>query len=1183
MSVIQWEYEVVEKPFCQQLERMGWQWIEGDPDLPETTERTSSREVLLRGRLAAAIKRINLRDGQPWLDEQRINKAIDALEKAATSGAGGGHGLMEVNQAATQLLLQGTVVDGLPDWDNGRPQPIRYIDWDDARPHPEGPNDFLVINQFKVELTSGQGHVIPDAVCFVNGIPLVVAEFKSPAIENPIGEAINQLLRYSNQRREVWPTLYQDHEGVERLFHTNQLLIASDFFEARAGTIGAPPEVYLEWADTSPVAMGTVAEELGVIAPAGEAVEEAASALAAVGPEQSGRAGVPLFFRDADKKPEPMRGGEGTSPTASLSSQQVLVAGMLRPAHLLDLVRNFTAYQQVDGRTRKVVARYQQFRAVHKAVDRLETGRTKKDGAERDERGGIVWHTQGSGKSLSMVFLVRKMRTKERLKRFKVVMVTDRTDLEDQLRGTAALTGEAVRPTDTDKKTRETATELTKRILSEPTPDIVFAMLQKYQERDADLAGDQVAMTTVKKEKKPGRDERVTEREVTYKEKIAFEKFPLLNESEEILVLVDEAHRGHTRMLHRNLRRALPNAAIVGFTGTPILSKDKTPTKEIFGDYIDRYLLQDAELDGATVPILYEGRTADGEVKEADSLDQLFEDMFRDYTEDELKAIKAKYGTAGDVLEAPMLIAKKARDMLRHYVGVVMPEGFKAQVVATSRRAAVTYHEKLIEARDELVADLEGLSPTTLALSEHELAQQDQHTQYLVRAHPMLDQLRALDAAVVMSGDHNDPEPWKQWTDKDKQSDHIKRFKRKLAVERTDKTDPLAILIVKAMLITGFDAPVEQVMYLDRKIVAHDLLQAIARVNRTNGGKHCGYVVDYIGVAKHLNDALKDYDDEDTEGTFINISVELPKLLARRDRAVAVFTDRGITDLMGQVQQCVALLEDLRVRAEFINKLRMFYDTLNILEHRPEVPPDVFRDAKLLGFINKVAANLYRDPALNLLGVAEKVKQLIDKHISARGVDPKIPPTTITDAEFEKVLQAQTSARTRAAQMQHAARYHIHGFTNQNPAYAHKMSEKLEAILQQFKDDWDALERELRRFIDQELKRGDTLDYPDLDPRAQVPFVRLMIEMCLDRQDADADERKQTIAATLDMVERIRQEVRKVGFWKESDGARRELLTKQLVRDLDESGVCPAGQERELAQRLVALAKENHEYLTRDE
>jgi type I restriction enzyme R subunit len=198
----------------------------------------------------------------------------------------------------------------------------------------------------------------------------------------------------------------------------------------------------------------------------------------------------------------------------------------------------------------------------------LADGRTKAQGAERDERGGIVWHTQGSGKSLSMVFLVRKMRMMPRLNRFKVVVVTDRTDLEDQLATTAQLSGEAVRPTDADLQSRESPTALTQRLLSERTPDIVMAMLQKYQpvggKSDAktlsvlpqpgEKAGDKVAMTILRREKKPGRREEIVEKTVTFTENIRFEEFPELNTSEEILVLVDEAHRSHTRTLNRNLR-----------------------------------------------------------------------------------------------------------------------------------------------------------------------------------------------------------------------------------------------------------------------------------------------------------------------------------------------------------------------------------------------------------------------------------------------------------------------------------------------------------------------------------------------------------------------------------------------------------------------------------------------------
>ena len=1177
MSKTEWEYDLVEKPFCEQLKAMGWQWIEGDKDVPDFTERANFREVLLKGRLAAALRKLNLRDGQPWLDEARIARAIRDLEQAA------GHRLMEGNQSATELLLKGTVAEGLPDWEQGRPQPIRYIDFD--LDHPEN-NNFLVINQFKVELTSSRGHVIPDAVLFVNGIPVTVAEFKSPGIQNPLQEAINQLLRYTNQRKELFPTLYTENEGVERLFHTNQFLIASNFFEARAATVGAPPEAYLEWADTSPVPMTTVAQELGLL-PASADQSEAAQELVTRGPEQGDRAGIPIFFRKPDQRPVTLRGN-----AATMQSQQVLTAGMLRPAHLLDLIRNFTVFQQVDGKTLKVVARYQQFRAVHKTVVKLQEGRTKSQGAARDERGGIVWNTQGSGKSLTMVFLVREMRMMRRLNRFKVVVVTDRTDLQRQLGQTAQLSGEAVRPTDQDLQSHESPTALTQRLLSERTPDIVLAMLQKYQPvsvksesnglvvlpQPGNKAGDKVAMTILRKEKKPGKGEPVVEKHVTFTENIHFEEFPQLNESEEILVLVDEAHRSHTRTLHRNLRKALPNAAIIGFTGTPILSHEKTETREIFGDFIDKYILQYAELDGATVPILYEGRTADGIVKDAPSLDAVFEDMFRDYTPDELAIIKAKYATEGDVMEAPMLIEQKARDMIRHYAGVVLPEGFKAQVVATSRQAVMTYLDKLAQARNELVAELETVPAATLALSDDEMEKLEAKTRFQVQIYAQLPKLRALEIAAVFSGNRNDPESWWEWADKDKQEEFIKRFKRKFAPQNTGKTDPLSILVVMNMLLTGFDAPVEQVLYLDRKIVAHDLLQAIARVNRTSGQKKCGYVVDYIGVARHLSEALDDYDGEDTEGALIDITTELPKLLDRRARAVAVFTDRGVTDLQGQVDVCVQLLEDLKVRADFINKLRMFYEMLGLLEHRPEVPGDVFRDAKLLGFINKVAANLYRDPALDLFGVAEKVKALINAHVSARGVDPTIPPVAITDTEFEQVLQAQTSDRARAAQMQHAARYHIIGFSNQNPAYARKMSERLDEILEKFKNDASALARELRKFIG-ELRQGDRNDFPDLDPNVQVPFVRLVLEECSKGRELPDDERATSILATLDMVERIRQEIRKVGFWKNPD--MRELLTKTLVRDLDHAGICRPDGDRDLAQRLVALARENHENLTR--
>lgn len=1154
---IQWESLLVERPFCQQLELLGWTWLEGDTDVPELTERQTFRETLLKPRLAAALRKLNPGpDGLPWLDETRIDKAIRQLEST------GGMRLMEANRHVTDLLIKGTSTEGLPGWDAGRPQPLRYIDFD----HPEN-NDFLVINQFKVALASGRGHIIPDAVLFVNGLPLGLAEFKSPGLEAPLAQAIDQLLRYSNQRKALYPERYTEDEGVERLFHANQLLIVSNLFEARVATVGAPSEAYLEWADTSPVPMSQVAEEIGLIPrdePLLAAEQAAATAQRALGSEQANRAGTPLFYRE----PNPATGKQ-------LSSQQILVAGMLRPAHFLDIVRNFILFQATEGKTRKVVARYQQFRAVHKTVERLLSGRSRAQGAERDERGGIVWHTQGSGKSLTMVFLVRKMRGLDPLGRFKIVVITDRTDLEKQLRETAQLTGETVRPSEADRMRRETPTAMTQRLLAERSPDMVFAMIQKYQDPAARQGAEQVRMTIAQKEIRviEGQDGQAPQRELsdkalTFEETIQFQHFPELNDSEQILVLVDEAHRSNSRLLHRNMRKALPNAAIVGFTGTPILSKEKTETREIFGDYIDRYLLKDAELDGATVPILYEGRTADGKVKDAANLDAVFEDMFRGYTPEELALIKAKYATQGDVLEAPLLIEKKAADMLEHYVGAILPEGYKAQVVATSREAAVTYFAKLSQAKTALVAKLEALSPQLLALAEEDQAKLDGKTRFLIEAHPHLPMIRALEFAVVVSGNHNDPESWKDWTDKDKQDDHVQRFKRRLAPERTAKTDPLGLIIVTNMLLTGFDAPIEQVLYLDRKIVAHDLLQAIARVNRTYGGKPRGYVVDYIGVARHLNRALEEYDREDIAGTGLDIHSELPKLRDRHARVMAIFTERGISDLFEGVQEAVELLADLKIRADFINKLRLFYETLGILEHRPEVPPEMFRDAKLLGFINKVAANLYRDPGLNLLGVPEKVRALIDKHVAARGVDPKIPPIVITDAGFERAIAAKPSTKARAAEMQHAARYHISGFSLHNPAYAKKMSEKLEEILQTFQDNWTELEKALREFVNRLKENDDSVE---------KLFVHLVLETVSKNAVCDQAREQRYVDLTLDFIEHIRQEIRRVGFWKSEH--RRSTLTNHLARRLIMDASLSPPMARDLAYQLVALAKHKHEEL----
>jgi hypothetical protein len=260
-------------------------------------------------------------------------------------------------------------------------------------------------------------------------------------------------------------------------------------------------------------------------------------------------------------------------------------------------------------------------------------------------------------------------------------------------------------------------------------------------------------------------------------------------------VLVDEAHRSHGTTLHSNLLNALPNCARIGFTGTPIIMGARKRTHDIFGDFLDRYTLKESEADGATVPILYEGRTAEGAVADGRDLDQLFEDLFSERPADELEAIKRKYATKGHVLEAPRLIAAKARDILRHYVENILPNGLKAQVVAYSRLAAIRYTAALAEARDELVAEAEALEPKLRDLDDAALEPKPRKVRAAVRAWRSLAMLRQIEFATIISGGNNDDPAWKEWTDSPKVTTRIARFKKPLG-EPTEKTDPLAFLVV---------------------------------------------------------------------------------------------------------------------------------------------------------------------------------------------------------------------------------------------------------------------------------------------------------------------------------------------------------------------------------------------------
>jgi type I restriction enzyme R subunit len=750
-------------------------------------------------------------------------------------------------------------------------------------------NDFIVTRQFRVR--GGSKTIVADAVLFVNGLPLAVLELKSPTLGDAwLQEAVEQLLWYQEATDN-----YRE-QGAPQLFNTVQLVVAACGQRAAYGTLGTPLRYFAEWKTPYPAMEEEVAAALG-------------------------------------RKPTP---------------QDVALWGLFQPANLLDIVRNFVVYESDPTSSRVIhkVPRYPQFVAVNKAIARIKTARRPTD------RGGVIWHTQGSGKSLTMLWLALKLRREPAFENPTIVIVTDRTDLDDQISGTFKAAG--FPNPDRAESVRDLRTKL-----AGPTGLTITTTIQKFQE---------LASSSGRSSTQP------------------------LNGAENVFVLVDEAHRTQYRSLAANMRAALPNACFLGFTGTPIDRNDRS-TKATFGPYIDTYTIEQAVQDGATVPIFYESRLPKLQLV-GPSLDRLFAHVFADRSDEERAEIKRKYATESAIATAPRRVEAVCLDLLDHFTRYIRPNGFKAQVVAVSREAAVLYKETL-------------------------------------------DRLNAPPSAVIMSSSNDDPAHLAKWAMGDQQrKEVIKRFK--------EPSDPLSILVVCDMLITGFDAPVEQVMYLDSPLREHTLLQAIARVNRNADRKTYGLVVDYWGVSEALKDALAVFSPKDVEGALRPRATALPVLQARHAAAmkfVAKVHDREDLDA------CVAALEPEDVRAAFDEAFRAFASSLDMVLPDPVALP-YEADAKWLGTIRQAARARFHDHKLDVSDCGAKVRKLIEDAIIADGVQLLVKEVSLFSSDFQEKVDALQSDRAKASEMEHAIRHEIHVRLDENPAFYESLRERLQKLIE---------------------------------------------------------------------------------------------------------------------------------------
>ncbi|MDD2785992.1 MAG: HsdR family type I site-specific deoxyribonuclease [Patescibacteria group bacterium] len=992
------EKEYVEEPLLRQLERLDWSILrageEGKGD-PSVTFRESFGDVVMERKLREALLRLN-----PWLEEDQLAPIVREMTTPNVTG-----GLIENNRYVLEKLLENTSAENRK---TGKPETVRFIDFTNS-----DTNEFLAVSQFKVNIPGTEKHIIPDITLFVNGLPLVLIECKSAYLPDPMGEAIEQLMRYQNRRGD-------EPEGNAKLFWYNQLLVATSKQICRYASITGEYEHFIEWKDPYPYTLNDIE----------------------------------------------------TEGSDAVTSQHIFVQGVLEKKNLLNLIQSFIIFQDGGkGKIIKVTPRYQQFRTVNKIIERLHSGKTPL------QKGGIVWHTQGSGKSLTMMMVVRKMYRDPALTAYKTLFITDRTDLETQLGKTAKGIGYTLKVASNIAKLKE--------FLSTRTPDLIMGMIHKFQEHDL------------------------------------MQEFPMLNDSEKILVLIDEAHRSQFKLLGANLNKSLPNSVKIAFTGTPI---DKT--EETFGDYIDKYTIRQAVDDGVTVEIIYEGRTHNANIKDAEAMNRRFEDVFADADEDTQALIQGRY-TWKAYLEAEETIKEKAEDMLKHYVSQIFPNGFKAQVVAVSRLAAIKYKQ----AFDALLADNTWVDAFITSLQSQAGITIDK------------EQLLRMKVEVIISGGNNDDPSMRPYTNEDEHDKSIASFKLPFGKKNEDGLEGnVGILVVQSMLLTGFDAPIEQVMYLDDVIREHNLLQAIARVNRVEKNKQAGFIVDYVGVANHLRKALSNFKDEDIEETLEVVKDEgrdLDELQFAKSALIDFFHKYDVKNT-DDIEVCIDLLADDEVRNDFLAIFRKFSNAMDKALPKPEALKFA-KDLKHFGFVAQVARNRYRDEKLNLRDVSKKVRDIIDEYLISMGIDPKIPPTPIFDEKFELKIK-EKSPKAKAEELKHAITDYIEKHEDEDPELYGRFSEKLEKMLQQYHENWELLAKELEMLrIEMRQGREGEENY-GLDRKKELPFLGLLkkeVYGVKDLAELSPEQKENLVRITKDILERIKADVGMVDFWNNVSAQRR--------------------------------------------
>ncbi len=891
------------------LEQLGYEYQFGPDIAPneKAAERSSFEEVVLPERVRVALSRLN-----PLASPEALAEALRQLTDSELHG-----NLLQANQGLHALMTGGVRVE-LPDGLGGsRAEHLTVIDFE----HP-AQNGFLAVNQFTI--IEGQVERRPDLVLFVNGLPLVVLEFKNTRDERAtIEKAFDQLQTYQLQ--------------LSRLMAYNALLVISDGIGARVGAVGAPFERFQPWKTVT--GKEVLPESLGT-----------------------------------------------------------LIQGALQPAVLLDLMRFFTVFENDGSKLTKKVAAYHQYHAVLNAVRKT----VEASGADGNRKGGVVWHTQGSGKSLSMVFFAGKLVVQPQLANPTIVVLTDRNDLDDQLFGTFTRCADLLRQTPQQVGSRS---ELREILGTRASGGVVFTTIQKFMPEEK---GD---------------------------------TFPTLSERTNIVVIADEAHRSQYGLkakvddkgrlgygFAKHIRDALPNATFLGFTGTPVELKD-ADTKAIFGEYIDVYDVQRAVDDGATVPIYYESRLV--RLRPDDSAWKTLDDEFDTITESEELAsrekLKSKWAALEALVGSPERIKLVAADLVSHFEARLEAIQGKGMIVGMSRRICVALYDEIVRLRPAWagIGDTEGV------------------------------------LKVVMTGSATDDLTWQQ---------HIRSKGRNAEIaDHFRKPDTaLKLVIVRDMWLTGFDVPSLHTMYLDKPMQGHNLMQAIARVNRVFADKPGGLVVDYLGLANSLKEALRVYADSDGQGQPArDFEQALEKMQEKLDVVRGMLHGFDYSDFSGAIPtERVTLIssgQDFVLGKSEKTKERFIRETLLLGQaYALSVPhPDALSIRDEIVFLQTVRVALSKQVVTRTQkarhDVNHAIQQLVDKAVAPDGVVDvftaaglKRPDISILSETFLEEVRNLPQRNLAVALLEKLLREEVRTRAKRNAVQARNFSAKLEDAIARY-------------------------------------------------------------------------------------------------------------------------------------